>query len=70
MAERLGIEPSEPRKVLQISNLLHYHPAPVPDIGAPGRTQTPNLLVRSQTLYSVELRKQFLLECMTGFEPA
>jgi hypothetical protein len=30
MAERLGIEPSEPRKVLQISNLLHYHPALVP----------------------------------------
>ena len=30
MAERLGVEPSERLLVLQISNLLHYHPAPAP----------------------------------------
>ena len=27
-------------------------------IGAPGRTRTPNLLIRSQTLYPIELRAQ------------
>jgi hypothetical protein len=32
LAERLGVEPSEPKTVLQISNLLHYHPAPAPKI--------------------------------------
>ncbi len=26
--------------------------------GAPGRTRTPNLLIRSQTLYPIELRAQ------------
>ena len=36
-------------------------------IGAPERTQTPNLLVRSQMLYSVELRKQ--LVGVLGIEP-
>ena len=30
LAERLGVEPSEPLQALQISNLLHYHPAPAP----------------------------------------
>jgi hypothetical protein len=27
-------------------------------IGAPGETRTPNLLIRSQTLYPIELRAQ------------
>jgi hypothetical protein len=30
LAERLGVEPSERLLVLQISNLLHYHPALAP----------------------------------------
>ncbi len=30
MAVGLGIEPSLPLRVVQISNLLHYHPAPSP----------------------------------------
>jgi hypothetical protein len=30
MAVRLRVELSEPTKVLQISNLLHYHPARAP----------------------------------------
>ena len=30
MAERLGVEPSTPIKVLRISNPLHYRPAPAP----------------------------------------
>ena len=30
LAERLGVEPSVPIKVLQISSLLHYRPAPAP----------------------------------------
>ena len=36
LAVGLGIEPSLPIKVVQISNLLHYHPAPrplAPDVG-------------------------------------
>ena len=32
LAERLGIEPSLPLRVVQISNLLHYHPAPSPNL--------------------------------------
>jgi hypothetical protein len=35
MAERLGVEPSGPLQVLQISNLLHYHPAHAPLCGNP-----------------------------------
>ena len=30
LAERLGVEPSDRLHGLQISNLLHYHPAPAP----------------------------------------
>lgn len=30
LAERPGVEPGEPLRALQISNLLHYHPAPAP----------------------------------------
>ena len=38
------------------------------NIGAPERTQTSNLLVRSQMLYSIELRKQLLVG-VKGIEP-
>ena len=33
-----------------------YQAEPLPVIGAPERSRTPNLLIRSQTLYPIELR--------------
>ncbi len=68
-------DPMVPNHVLYQAELL-------PDFkkyyGAPERSRTPNLLIRSQTLYPIELRAQSIstisrwdkMERKTGFEPA
>ena len=39
-----------------VPNQVLYQAEPLPVIGAPERSRTPNLLIRSQTLYPIELR--------------
>jgi hypothetical protein len=40
-----------------VPNQMRYQAALLPEInGVPGETRTPNLLIRSQTLYPIELR--------------
>lgn len=51
MAERLGIEPSKPVRVLQFSKLLHYRPAHAPKIGGQGGVRTHDLRIKSPLFY-------------------
>ena len=39
-----------------VPNHVLYQAELLPDYGAPERSRTPNLLIRSQTLYPIELR--------------
>ncbi len=44
-----------------VPNQMRYQAAPLPEKhGVPGETRTPNLLIRSQTLYPIELRALFI----------
>lgn len=54
---RIELDPSVPQTDVTTTTLRRH--------GAPKRTQTPNLSVRSATLYSVELWKQFGLPSRT-----
>jgi hypothetical protein len=53
-----------------VPNQMRYQAAPLPDNGVPGETRTPNLLIRSQTLYPVELRARNIMERTTRLELA
>ena len=51
-----GFEPTTPWSQTKCSTKLSY----IPKNGAPERSRTPNLLIRSQTLYPIELRALFI----------
>src|SRR5699024_10636453 len=53
-----GFEPAAPWSQTKCSTKLSYFPK-----SAPERSRTPNLLIRSQTLYPIELRAHTLLWC-------
>ena len=53
----------ENKKRALSNSLLSYY-------GAPKRSRTPNLLIRSQTLYPIELWALFKLVPRAGIEPA
>ena len=65
MAERLGVEPSERLLVLQISNLLHYHPAPAPYVLGSTGCQTSDL-----TATIIGSMQYHVLAPRAGLEPA
>ena len=62
-----------------VPNQMRYQAALLPEkYGVPGETRTPNLLIRSQTLYPIELRAQIYVNFnnevkrmvpRTGIEP-
>jgi hypothetical protein len=62
-----------------VPNQMRYQAALLPVNGVPGETRTPNLLIRSQTLYPIELRAHNIYELhnevkrfvvpRTGIEP-
>ena len=52
MVEKTGFEPATPWSQTKCSTKLSYFSY----YGAPGRSRTHNLLIRSQTLYPIELR--------------
>ncbi len=52
MVGKTGFEPATPWSQTKCSTKLSYFPY----YGAPERSRTPNLLIRSQTLYPIELR--------------
>ena len=45
-----------------------YQAELLPDTYAPERSRTPNLLIRSQTLYPIELRAHYHLDYENGAE--
>ena len=47
-----------------------YQTELLPVYGAPERSRTPNLLIRSQTLYPIELRALIKMVPRAGLEPA
>ncbi len=52
MVGKTGFEPATPWSQTRCSTKLSHFRI----IGVPGETRTPNLLIRSQTLYPIELR--------------
>src|SRR5699024_5484882 len=52
MVGKTGFEPATPWSQTKCSTKLSYFP----NYGAPERSRTPNLLIRSQALYPIELR--------------
>jgi hypothetical protein len=56
MVGKTGFEPATPWSQTKCSTKLSYFPY---INGAPDRSRTHNLLIRSQTLYPIELRAQF-----------
>jgi hypothetical protein len=52
MVGKTGFEPATPWSQTRCSTKLSHFPK----YGVPGETRTPNLLIRSQTLYPIELR--------------
>ena len=55
MVGKTGFEPATPWSQTRCSTKLSHFPK----YGVPGETRTPNLLIRSQTLYPIELRAQY-----------
>ena len=53
MVGKTGFEPATPWSQTKCSTKLSYFPRFLN--GAPKRSRTPNLLIRSQTLYPIEL---------------
>ena len=53
MVGKTGFEPATPWSQTKCSTKLSYFPLFLN--GAPKRSRTPNLLIRSQTLYPIEL---------------
>ncbi len=57
MVGKTGFEPATPWSQTKCSAKLSYFPISKYYLnGAPERSRTPNLLIRSQTLYPIELR--------------
>ena len=54
MVGKTGFEPATPWSQTRCSTKLNYFPR----YGAPSRSRTHNLLIRSQTLYPIELWAQ------------
>src|SRR5690625_540538 len=67
MVGKTGFEPAAPWSQTKCSTKLSYFPY-FDKNGAPERSRTPNLLIRSQTLYPIELRA--LMVPRAGLEPA
>src|SRR5699024_4310351 len=67
MVGKTGFEPAAPWSQTKCSTKLSYFPY-FDKNGAPERSRTPNLLIRIQTLYPIELRA--LLVPRAGLEPA
>ena len=65
MVGKTGFEPAAPWSQTKCSTKLSYFPP----TNAPERSRTPNLLIRSQTLYPIELRAQKTMVPRTGIEP-
>jgi hypothetical protein len=73
MVGETGFEPATPWSQTRCSTKLSHFPK----YGVPGETRTPNLLIRSQTLYPIELRAHLYelhyevkrLVPRTGIEP-
>src|SRR5690606_17721960 len=59
MVGMTGFEPATPWSQTRCSTKLSHIPI-YTLLGAPERSRTPNLLIRSQTLYPIELRAQFI----------
>ena len=57
MVGKTGFEPATPWSQTKCSTKLSYFPI---KYGAPERSRTHNLLIRSQTLYPIELRAHYL----------
>ena len=55
---------------LTLIRLGLYQNELLPVYGAPERSRTPNLLIRSQTLYPIELRALIKMVPRAGLEPA
>ena len=61
---KTGFEPATPWSQTKCSTKLSYFPqfkCKKKENNAPERSRTPNLLIRSQTLYPIELRAQYLI---------
>ena len=54
MVGKTGFEPATLWSQTRCATKLRYFPSKIN--GVPGETRTPNLLIRSQTLYPIELR--------------
>ena len=66
MVGKTGFEPATSWSQTKRSTKLSYFPIN----GAPERSRTPSLLIRSQTLYPIELWAQIkLMVPRTGIEP-
>src|SRR5690625_5438319 len=65
MVGKTGFEPATSWSQTMRSTKLSYFPF----INAPERSRTPNLLIRSQALYPIELRA-LLMVPRAGIEPA
>ena len=61
MVGKTGFEPATPWSQTRCSTKLSHFPN---FYGAPKRSRTPNLLIRSQTLYPIELWALFMLFLM------
>ena len=59
MVGKTGFEPATPWSQTKCSTKLSYFPF-IKNNGAPERSRTPNLLIRSQTLYPIELRAHII----------
>src|SRR5690625_2329066 len=66
MVGKTGFEPATPWSQTMCSTKLSYFPIKL--YGAPERSRTPNLLIRSQALYPIELRAHMVPRA--GLEPA
>ncbi len=73
MVGKTGFEPATPWSQTKCSTKLSHFPFDRLKenvlIGAPERSRTPNLLIRSQTLYPIELRAHVFLVRSRGLEP-
>ena len=63
MVGKTGFEPATPWSQAKCTTKLCYFPI----YGAPSRSRTRNLLIRSQTLYPIELWAQLLIQLNGGF---
>jgi hypothetical protein len=65
----VGVEPTLPKEH-DFESCASANSATSAQYGVPGETRTPNLLIRSQTLYPVELRAHNIMEHHYGYNPS